>query len=231
MHRSIVVALTLLWAAVAAASAPPVTPKHRVADHYWGTTVHEDYRWLEDWSNSTVRDWSNAQNAMARAFLDSLPMRKAVLRRVDALTKSQSPSWSDLTYAGGSWFATKNQPPRQQPLLVRIGSLDDLRTERVVLDPNVLDPSGETAIDYFVPSHDGMKVLVSLSKRGSESGTGYVYDAKAGKSLGEEIPGVNGGTAGGSVAWNADGTGFWRTRYPQKGERKDEDLPFYQQVY
>src|SRR2546426_2061429 len=30
---------------------------------------------------------------------------------------------------------------------------------------------------------------------------------------------------------NADGTGFYYTRYPAAGERAEVDLPFYQQVY
>jgi len=38
-------------------------------------------------------------------------------------------------------------------------------------------------------------------------------------------------TAGGSAAWNADGTGIYYTRFPRKGEKPDADLNFYQQVY
>ena len=41
----------------------------------------------------------------------------------------------------------------------------------------------------------------------------------------------NGATAGGSLAWNADGSGFWYTRYPHEGERPPADLEFFQQVY
>src|SRR5205823_2329739 len=38
-------------------------------------------------------------------------------------------------------------------------------------------------------------------------------------------------TAGGSAAWNADGTGIYYTRFPRQGERPEVDLNFYQQVY
>ena len=128
-------------------------------------------------------------------------------------------------------FALKDSPPRQQSLLVALTSARDTSAERVIVDPNRLDPSGETTIDFFVPSLDGSKVAVSLSKGGTESGTVYVFDAATGKRLTDEVPRVNGGTAGGSVAWNGDGSGFWRTRYPAKGERPEPDLPFFQQVY
>ena len=45
---------------------------------------------------------------------------------------------------------------------------------QVLLDPNALDESGTTAIDWFVPSPDGRLVAVSLSKGGSESGDVHV---------------------------------------------------------
>ena len=233
MRRRLLFVLLSISTPLTATAAPPLpaTPQHAVEDHYWGTTVRDDYRWLEDWHDPAVRAWSDSENAVARAYLDSLPMHRSVLRRVDALTKSPFPSWVSLRHEGDVWFAIKNQPPKQQPLLVRLTSLEDLGTERVILDPNRLDPSGSTTIDFFEPSRDGSKVAVSLSKGGTESGTVYVYETRTGRRLADEVPAVNGGTAGGSLAWNGDGTGFWRTRYPAKGERPDADLPFFQQVY
>jgi prolyl oligopeptidase len=115
---------------------------------------------------------------------------------------------------------------------VTLGSLNDAASERVLLDPTVLDPSGKTSIDFYVPTLDGKKVAVSLSKDGTESGDVYVYDVATGKPLPNEVvPRVNGGTAGGSLAWNADGTGYFYTRYPRGSERSAEDMNFFQQVY
>ena len=51
------------------------------------------------------------------------------------------------------------------------------------------------------------------------------------KPIGEPIRRVHGGTAGGSLAWSGDGSGFWYTRYPRAGERPAADLAFYQQVW
>jgi prolyl oligopeptidase len=45
------------------------------------------------------------------------------------------------------------------------------------------------------------------------------------------VPRVNFATAGGSIAWKADNSGFYYTRYPQGSERPPEDANFYQQVY
>ncbi len=128
-------------------------------------------------------------------------------------------------------FAIETQPPKPQSFLVALTSPDDPASARTIVDPNTIDPSGATTIDFYVPSHDGKLVAVSLSKNGSEDGSLSVFDAATGKRLEDPIPRVNGATAGGGVAWNADSTGFWYTRYPRVGERTGPDINFYQQVY
>ena len=69
--------------------------------------------------------------------------------------------------------------------------------ERVLVDPNTLDPSGATAIDWYVPSPDGSLVAVSLSQHGTEDGTLHLYAVESGAEVDVEIPRVNSGTAGG----------------------------------
>ena len=217
--------------AIPAVAKPPSAARHPVEDRYFDKSVVDDYRWLEDWSDPAVKLWSEGENAYAREILDDLPARAEILEQVTALTRTIAPAYSRLRYCRGAWFALKEEPPKQQPLLVRMKSVEAPVGETVILDPNQLDPAGGTSIDFFVPALDGSKVAVSLSRGGSESGTVYVYDGATGAKLPDEVPGVNGGTAGGSVAWTPDAGGFFHTRYPQKGERPDADLDFYQQVY
>jgi prolyl oligopeptidase len=209
----------------------PVAPIIPVVDDYWGVKVTDNYRWLEDWSNPAVRAWSDAENAHAREFLDNLPYVAQIRQRVTALEDVPYVSYLAMTWRGGRLFALKSQPPKQQPFLVVLKSAEDAASEQIVLDPNTLDPTGGTTIDFFVPSRDGKYVAVSLSRGGSESGDVHVYETATGKEIGETVPRVNGGTAGGSVAWNAGGTGFYYTRYPRGQECPAGDLGFYQQIY
>src|SRR5206468_8246657 len=116
-----------------------------------------------------------------------------------------SPSYSSLVSRPGLLFVMKFQPPKQQPLLVTLASADDLKSEKVVLDPNVLDAKGTTALDWFVPSWNGRYVAVSLSKSGSEDGTLHFYETATGKALPDTIAHVQYPPAGGSAAWAADG--------------------------
>lgn len=143
--------LSLLSASLVIAG-PPSTVKQPVTDAYHGVTVQDDYRWLEDGANDDVRAWSDAQNAHARQFLDSRPHVAAIRKRVTAIMSAEVVSYFDLADRRGTLFAMKRQPPKQQPLLVVIPSLTDVGRERVLIDPNVIDQTGATTIDWFLKS-------------------------------------------------------------------------------
>src|SRR6185437_2930628 len=171
------------------------------------------------------------ENAYTRRLLDALPARAAVRARLRELFSAAGAYHFELDRGGRRLFALEDKPPRQQPFLVTLVSADDAASERVLVDPNQIDPTGGTSIDFFAPSLDGRFCAVSLSRAGSEDGTLRVYEVATGRELPDRIPRVYGGTAGGSVAWNADGTGFYYTRYPRPGERPPEDLGFFQRIF
>lgn len=210
---------------------PPATPRIPVVDVYHGVKVVDDYRWIEDEKDPAVLAWVRAQTARTRTFLDCLPHAKEIRARVDALIRSNSVEYAVQIRRGGRLFAYKTDPKLQQPLIVALVSADDLKSERVIVDPNRLDARGRTAIDWFCVSLDGSRVGVSLSKGGSEYGDLHVYDAASGRQVAEVIPHVQNGTAGGSMAFAPDGSGFWYTRYPRGDERPAEDQGFYQQIW
>jgi prolyl oligopeptidase len=226
--------LPLLAAALAACSSrqgPPETRRERVTDTYNGVAVTEEYRWLENWEDPQVRAWSDAQNAYARAFLDALPHREELRERVSEIMAARSSSYRSLAWREGRLFALKYEPPKQQSFLVVMPSPNEPEAARVLVDPNEMDAEGTTTIDWFVPSPNGDLVAVSLSKAGTESGDVSIFEVATGKRIHEIVPRVNGGTAGGDLAWSPNGKGFFYTRYPRAGERPPEDLSFYQQVY
>jgi prolyl oligopeptidase len=218
-------------APAAAPGAPPRAARRSVTDTYHGVQVVDPYRWLENPQDPEVKAWSEAQGTAARSWLDGLPSAKEIKEQVAAIVKSRSPAWTGLVDRPGGLFASKLDPSRQQPLLVWLPSADAPEKERVLLDPAALDPTGQTAIDWYVPSLDGKRIAVSLSRRGTESGDVQVYEVAAMKPIGEPLRRVHGGTAGGSLAWTGDGSGFWYTRYPREGERPKEDLDFFPQVW
>ena len=215
--------------ALAADPSAPPTPVKSASDQYHGVTVADPYRWLEDASDPAVKDWSEAQNKRTRAYLDGLTGRAPIKAELTRLISATSPSFYNLKRGGDAIFAMYNQPPKQQPMLAVLPLSADPAAARTVVDPNMLNAKGSTAIDWFVPSPDGKLVAVSLSEGGSEDGTLHIFDVASAKEIGEPIAGVQYPTAGGSMAWTADGKGFWYTRYPTNGPQ--DDRHFHQHVY
>jgi prolyl oligopeptidase len=157
-------------------------PRIPVTDTFHGVDVTEDYRWLEDASSEETIAWTKAQQHRSRTYFGRIPWRDALRARVEQLLKSERTAYKRLLSGGSTCFALKVQTPRQQPFLVALTDLDDPATERVVVDPDVIDPSGETTIDFFVPSPDGKQVAVSLSEHGTEDGRCTSTTSRAGRS-------------------------------------------------
>ena len=210
---------------------PPDTPKHPVTDEYQGVKVADDYRWLEDWDDASVKQWSAAENARTREYFDHLPARAALRERVAKLIAGGSAAFYDLQFRGGMLFAEEYQPPQQQPKLVVMRSADDPASARTIFDLNTASSKGSLSMDFYVASFGGKYVAAALSENGSEDASAHVFEVATGKELSDVVPRVNFATAGGSIAWKADSSGFYYTRYPQGDERPAEDANFYQQVY
>jgi prolyl oligopeptidase len=223
--------LLAAFARQATVPASPATPKRPVTDVYHGVRVTDDYRWLENWNDPAVQQWSDAQNLRTRSYLDKVPSRPALRARVEELISGNTVRYFDVKYQGRLIFARKSQPPKERAVLVSLRSADDLANEKIILDPGAIGRPGSVGIDYFSPSIDGKLVAVSLSENGTEDGTAHIFEVDTGKELSDRIPRVNGATAGGGIAWKADGSGFYYTRYPQGNERPKQDLNFYQQIY
>ena len=228
--------VTLALVSLTLAQSPPMAkapdgPKRPVTDEYHGVKVTDQYRWLENWDDPQTRQWSNDENAHARAYLDALPMRPIVKNRFKRLIGESSPRYFDLQFRGGMLFAMYYQPPQQQPKLVVLRSVDDPSSAKIIFDPNIAVGKESLAVDFYVPSLDGKYVAVAASGNGSEDSNGRVFEVASGNELADVVPRVNFATAGGSIDWKADNSGFYYTHYPQGNERPVEDANFYQQVY
>src|SRR6266568_6413386 len=130
--------------APAALAAPPATEKKPVTDKYHGDAVVDDYRWLEDGKAKEVQQWSEAQNAYARAYLDKLPGPDKVRERVKELLAARTTTHFNLQWRSGKLFAMKRQPPKEQPFLVVMPGPNEPDKARVLVDPTVIDAKGTT---------------------------------------------------------------------------------------
>jgi len=97
--RMLQTCLTLCLLTLAAAQSPsipkpPDTPRHPVTDEYQGVKVTDNYRWLEDWDDAAVKQWSAAENARTREYFDHLPSRPAIKQRLQQLVAASS-AWAN----------------------------------------------------------------------------------------------------------------------------------------
>src|SRR5438128_8636800 len=100
-------ACVLLMSAITVAASLPETAKVPVTDVYHGVKVVDDYRWLENGDDPKVKQWSDAQNAWARASLDHLPGVDALRAQVTRIRKIAVPRYGLLRFAGSTLFALK----------------------------------------------------------------------------------------------------------------------------
>jgi prolyl oligopeptidase len=209
---------------------PAPTPVTSTVDTYFGVKVSDPYRWLENASDPNVKAWTATQSARTRAYLDALPMRAKLLAEIRRIVTGSSPAYYEFTPAAGRILAGYHDPKLQQPQIVSLSSAADPASRRVVLDPNVMDPSGHTTFDWWSASPNGKLLAVSISKNGSEDGSLHIFSIADGNEVEPSIPRVQYPTAGGSIAWTPDSSAFWYTRYPGD-EAPKADRRYNVQVY
>src|SRR5688500_14886947 len=145
MTRTILFALmTLPLAAPAGDLTYPTTKKVDVVDEYHGTKVVDPYRWLEDdvRTNPEVAGWVEAQNKVTFGFLESIPEREKIKKRLTELWDYEK--YGSPFKAGGRYYFQKNEGLQNQSVLYVQESLAD--EPRVLIDPNAWSKDGTVAL-------------------------------------------------------------------------------------
>jgi prolyl oligopeptidase len=71
---------------IASAGQYPVAKKVDTVDTYFGVQVADPYRWMENDTAQETADWVKAENDVTFGFLDKIPYRDKVKKRLEALT-------------------------------------------------------------------------------------------------------------------------------------------------
>ena len=207
--RSCLPALLALAATLASAApaAPPVAPVEPVTADYFGTRVTDNYRYFEDLKSPQVQQWMQGQAEYARAVLDSLPGRKALLERVTVIDKTRVAVF-DVQQRGTRYFYQKRRPEDQ---VARLYYRDGLKgAEHLLLDPAKLATGkAHAALDFYAPSWDGQLLAYGVSLGGSEDSVLHLLDVSGKRPFNETID----RTSLSVVSWLPDNSGFFYLRY------------------
>ncbi|MCW5851987.1 MAG: S9 family peptidase, partial [Anaerolineae bacterium] len=189
----------------------PSTAACGQVDDYHGTTVADPYRWLEDTDAPETRAWIEAQNKLTFDYLELIPAREAIRRRLTELWDYPK-QWAPVK-RGGRLFQLRNTGLQNQDVMVVIESDGG---ERVLLDPNALSDDGTVALVNWSVSSDGRRLAYSTSRGGSDWLTWRVRDVDSGQDLSDIIE----WSKFSGAAWLRDGSGFYYARYdaPASGQ-------------
>ena len=182
--------------------AAPVARVEPVKDTYFGETLTDPYRWME---NDKDRDWLpflKGQNDHTRAVLERVPGRAALLTRIQQLSGDTVATRAVQRAQGKLFFEQRPLGADNFKLFVRDGS-----QVRTLIDPTAMSQAGagHVSLDWWRASPDGSRLVYGLSKDGSEDSVLHVMEIATGHDLPDQIP----NTEGAHPSWLDDSSGFF----------------------
>ncbi|WP_178991555.1 prolyl oligopeptidase family serine peptidase [Winogradskyella schleiferi] len=144
----------------------PETNKVIVTDTFFGKTLDDPYRWLEDDRSKETEAWVKAQNEVTFGYLENIPYREELKERLTKLwnyEKIGSPfKEGDYTYF------YKNDGLQNQYVIYRYKTGDDPSTASIFLDPNTFKEDGTISLGGTSFSKDGKTLAYAISEGGSD---------------------------------------------------------------
>ena len=190
----------------------PKTKKVDQMDDYHGVQVADPYRWLEEdvRESEAVRGWVQSQNDLTFGYLEALPHRKAIEKRLTELWNYEK---IGAPFRRGSWYYFwKNDGLQNQNVLYRQKTLSD--EPELVVDPNTWSEDGTLALGNVSFSKDGHYMAYSVQDGGSDWRVWRVMETDSRTVLDDELKWAKFSNA----SWTQDGRGFFYSRYPAPEE-------------
>ncbi len=144
----------------------PKTQQVDTVTNYFGTTVKDPYRWLEDDRSEDTENWVKAQNKATFGYLDHIPYRKALK---DRLTQLWNYEKVGAPFKEGDYtYFYKNDGLQNQSVIYRYKTGTNPKTAKVFLDPNTFKDDGTISLGGASFSKNGKILAYSISEGGSD---------------------------------------------------------------
>jgi prolyl oligopeptidase len=198
--------------------APPFSAVEPVTEVLHGVSVTDPYRWLEEQDSPRTRRWIEEQTQYARCYLDNLPGRQTIRKRIREFLAVET--YDSVQKAGNRYFFRKRLPDQEQPsIYLREGADGE---DRLVLDPAQLGTGKYTAVKPLRVSPDGRLLLYEIKQGGERTGTFALLDIETRTTLPDVLP--RGYLRG--FVFALDGKSFYYVHEPVDSKR-----PFYRAAY
>jgi prolyl oligopeptidase len=186
----------------------PKTKTVSQSDNYFGKTVSDPYRWLENDRSEETMQWVKEQNNVTYSYLEQIPFRQKIKERLTELWNFEK--MSTPFKKGERIFCFYNDGLKNQSVMMVQKSLLDKK--KVFLDMNTYSTDGTASLSGYAFSNDNNYMAFGVSRAGSDWVEIHVMDVATGKELSDKIEWVKFS----SIAWQ--GNGFYYSRYdaPEK---------------
>ncbi|MBL7765070.1 MAG: S9 family peptidase [Chitinophagaceae bacterium] len=202
----------------------PVSNKSDVIDQYFGQSIADPYRWLEDDHSPETANWVKEQNGMTMDYLSQIPFRDKVnkeLTRMWNYTKFSSPFKE-----GDYYFFYKNDGLQNQSVLYIQKGMEG--TPEVFIDPNKLNAEGTSSLGSISVSKNQKYVGYAVSNAGSDWQEIHVMELSSKKKTTDMIS----YSKFSGISWKGD-EGFYYSGYdkPAKEEEKYSAKTEFQKIF
>ncbi|UXN67944.1 prolyl oligopeptidase family serine peptidase (plasmid) [Devosia neptuniae] len=188
----------------------PETKRIDVIENHFGHEIVDPYRWLEadPAHNADVAEWIAAQNAVTDDYLERLPGRDILRKRMTELLSYERYSEPPIK-RGSRYFFTRNDGvANQASLFFREGGAD---VDRLLIDPNLWSDDNADALGEWSVSDDGKLLAYGVQTGGTDWRTIKVLDVETGEVLEDTVRWARYTR----LAWVPDGSGFFYSRSPE----------------
>ena len=200
----------------------PDTHRSADEDEYFGTTVKDPYRWLENDTSQQVANWVGEQNKVTEAYIKGIPYRNEIKSRLEKLWDFER--FSSPRREGDYFYFSKNSGLQNQSVWYRFKNIGD--KPEVFLDPNTFSEDGTTSLAGIGFSKDGKYCAYATSESGSDWRTIYVLAVESLQPTGDTIHWAK--FTG--ITWQ--GKGFYYSSYDRPEEGKElSSFNFQHKVY
>jgi prolyl oligopeptidase len=197
---------------------PPFSAVEPVTDILHSVPVVDPYRWLEDQDSVRTRAWVAEQTRYARNYLDAIPGRELIRRRIRDLLAVET--YDSLQRAGRRYFFRKRLPDQEQSCIYMRNGADG--PDQLLIDPLERGTGEYTAVKPLRVSPDGRLLLYEVKEGGERTGTFELLEIETRKRLPDFLP--RGYLRG--FAFAPDGTRFYYVH-----QAVDAKRPFYRAAY
>lgn len=183
-------------------------PEKPYSEVFFGKTVEDPYRYMENGKDSLVQKWFKEKSLKAREVLDNISGREVLMQKLVEFEKRRPYSilHYNLTNDNKVFFTKKKDDDVAHKLYYKSGENGD-----EVLLYNPTDYKKELGVEYNItyvkPSWDDKIIVISLSKKGEEISEIAFFDLSTKKLLPEIITNCWPSELGG-INWLPDNSGI-----------------------